>query len=591
MVSFTSLSAVALLIASGVIAAPWHSDINYHTHRARGVGANGVSLASYHPPTVFETYGINGAAFSIDDHSPEGLAKSFLQEKLRVTADAFTRHAGHTHDGVSYEYFTQNINGIPVGNAVANVAMKDGKVVSYGSSFIEPKNVGPKEPTIDREKGIAFAEEVVGGKWNQSPVKLEYIARDDGSCALTYVVQVVGSDGSWKELYVSAYDGKLLNVVDFVADSSYHVVPLNCQDPTQCYEVVTNPEDSEASPEGWHDKTLISSVTAGNNVISYKNLPLSITAQSTSNYTYDYPYDPKKDPEQDPNVDAARVNTFYVVNKMHDLAYQYGFTESAYNFQDDNFDKGGKGNDRVLVSVQDASGKNNANFATPPDGVGGQMRMFTWNMTSPNRDGALENDIIVHEYTHGISNRLTGGGTGRCLQTLEAGGMGEGWSDAMAELTEAKSTPLPNFTLGSYVTGKQGGIRSHPYSTDMNVNPLTYGSLSSKNEVHAIGELWAVILHDLLSHCVKEYGIGKLDPSEEMGNSIVLHLIMDGFSIQPCNPTFIDAREAILQADRNRYEGKYKCDIWEAFARRGLGKGAQKGKYEDNFDLPQECVR
>jgi len=35
--------------------------------------------------------------------------------------------------------------------------------------------------------------------------------------------------------------------------------------------------------------------------------------------------------------------------------------------------------------------------------------------------------------THGVTNRMTGGGTGRCLQTTEAGGMGEGWSDAMAE--------------------------------------------------------------------------------------------------------------------------------------------------------------
>lgn len=76
------------------------------------------------------------------------------------------------------------------------------------------------------------------------------------------------------------------------------------------------------------------------------------------------------------------------------------------------------------------------------------------------RDGALENDIVSHEVrhchaagllhyshghytdqnmrdgtqnTHGITNRLTGGGTGRCLQTNEAGGMGEGWSDAFAE--------------------------------------------------------------------------------------------------------------------------------------------------------------
>lgn len=44
----------------------------------------------------------------------------------------------------------------------------------------------------------------------------------------------------------------------------------------------------------------------------------------------------------------------------------------------------------------------------------------------PQRDGALENDIVIHEYTHGITNRMTGGGTGRCLQTTEAGGMGEG---------------------------------------------------------------------------------------------------------------------------------------------------------------------
>lgn len=44
----------------------------------------------------------------------------------------------------------------------------------------------------------------------------------------------------------------------------------------------------------------------------------------------------------------------------------------------------------------------------------------------------MENDILIHELTHGITNRLTGGGTGRCLQTTEAGGLGEGWGDAMA---------------------------------------------------------------------------------------------------------------------------------------------------------------
>ncbi len=52
--------------------------------------------------------------------------------------------------------------------------------------------------------------------------------------------------------------------------------------------------------------------------------------------------------------------------------------------------------------------------------------MYIWTLTTPNRDGGVQNDIIVHEFTHGITNRLTGGGTGRCLQTTEASGMGEG---------------------------------------------------------------------------------------------------------------------------------------------------------------------
>jgi len=54
-----------------------------------------------------------------------------------------------------------------------------------------------------------------------------------------------------------------------------------------------------------------------------------------------------------------------------------------------------------------------------------------------------------HEYTHGISNRLTGGGTATCLQTTEAGGMGEGWSDAMADWLEQKTSTVVDFTLGN----------------------------------------------------------------------------------------------------------------------------------------------
>ena len=82
---------------------------------------------------------------------------------------------------------------------------------------------------------------------------------------------------------------------------------------------------------------------------------------------------------------------------MHDIAYKYGFSETAFNFQNDNFNKGGKGNDRIIISVQTTPGADNSAFTTLPDGVNGQMRLYLFDYTSPMRDAALENDIVVHE--------------------------------------------------------------------------------------------------------------------------------------------------------------------------------------------------
>ena len=64
----------------------------------------------------------------------------------------------------------------------------------------------------------------------------------------------------------------------------------------------------------------------------------------------------------------------------------------------------------------------------------------------------------MHEFTHGTTNRLTGGGTGLCLQTTEAGGLGEGWSDTFAFVTEQKSAKPVDFVVGPYVFNNLGGL-------------------------------------------------------------------------------------------------------------------------------------
>jgi extracellular elastinolytic metalloproteinase len=61
---------------------------------------------------------------------------------------------------------------------------------------------------------------------------------------------------------------------------------------------------------------------------------------------------------------------------MHDLSYQYGFTEAAGNFQNVNFGKGGVEGDPVIATVQDPWGVNNAAFFSPPDGQSGELKMY-----------------------------------------------------------------------------------------------------------------------------------------------------------------------------------------------------------------------
>ena len=92
-----------------------------------------------------------------------------------------------------------------------------------------------------------------------------------------------------------------------------------------------------------------------------------------------------------------------------------------------------------------------------------------------NRDSDLDAGVIVHEYGHGVSNRLTGGPSAAgCLTGDEQ--MGEGWSDCyglmmtMHEDDEGET----GRGIGTYVQFEDidgPGIRTYRYSTDLSCEP------------------------------------------------------------------------------------------------------------------------
>jgi len=160
----------------------------------------------------------------------------------------------------------------------------------------------------------------------------------------------------------------------------------------------------------------------------------------------------------------------------------------------------------------------------------------------------------------------------------------------MAEWTEHTSSAVPDYVLGQYVINSAAGIRTHPYSTSTSVNPLRYSNVKTLTEVHRIGEVWANILHNVYAALVSAHGwsaTARTNPTGTEGNIVFLHLFIDALALQPCNPTFVTARGAWIQADVNRYAGANKCILWNAFASRGLGVGA--AGFTDSSAVPAGC--
>ncbi|MBF6608559.1 MAG: T9SS-dependent M36 family metallopeptidase, partial [Flavobacterium sp.] len=211
-----------------------------------------------------------------------------------------------------------------------------------------------------------------------------------------------------------------------------------------------------------------------------------------------------------------------------------------------------------------------------------------------NADGDFDNNIIAHEYGHGISTRLIGGAANSgCLQNAEQAG--EGWSDWIALMMQLKAgdvgtaaNGIASFSSNQPIDG--GGIRTFPYSTDMSINPLTFAD-SNTTLTHDRGEIMAATLWDLTWAYVNKYGFDPNVFTGTGGNNKVMQLVIDAFKLVPCSPTFIEYRNAIIAADAATTSGADFCMIWEVFARRGMGVNASSGSRTNAMDQVEDFTQ
>ncbi|HYP27044.1 MAG TPA: M36 family metallopeptidase [Blastocatellia bacterium] len=550
--------------------------------------------------------------------SPDKVARGFLAahtEMFGLTRRDVRRMKLENVDpdgSTTFLSYNQTIDGIPLFQGQVQVAVNtSGEVLSVMEGMVIPNGRVNTTPELTEEAAMVRAFNYAGrevsdsfevvdarverggratyrnplGPNHEDTMSELRVMRVGDRGVLVWQMFVDAGPSEWYAICVDANTGALLYRYNLYAHAAQGTV------------YTQHPSFSGRTLESFVGDTIIntaagwmgtSTVTTGNNVEAYLDTdannspdPNNTTGLSNghaiaANQDFTFPFVTGVDPRtQRP---AVVTNLFYFCNIAHDFHYRLGFTETARNFQTNNFGRGGVGNDSVRAEAQDGSGTNNANFATPSEGQRPRMQqyLFTQGTTSlaDDRDSSQDGDVVMHEYGHGVSNRLVGGGSTGCVGGTQAGAMGEGWSDYWA------ITFYNDGRVGDYATGNTvAGIRRAAYTVPANPVHDSYADIGAGGfQVHRDGEVWAATLWDLRT---------------TLGAAVTDRLVLEGMKFTPCSPSFLNARDGILQADQAVNGGANRCTIWTVFARHGMGVSAVGNNGTTHVaasDVPTDCA-
>ncbi|CAN5724903.1 hypothetical protein BH18ACT15_BH18ACT15_12060 [soil metagenome] len=522
-------------------------------------------------------------------------------------------------EGTHHLSWTQTVNGVPLfGNGLRANVTRNGRLINVLGSPVSGLGDVSTKPRLAGSSALAAARADVGGRPSTPLDRASLVLFQTlGGTHLGWQTIIMSSPTAYLHV-IDAQTGRILYRKSLTDDANGRVfeywpgatrggvqrtVSFNKQGwlaPNQRSRLIGN------NTYVWSDVNDDNAPQSSENVPaatdrswSYRLRPFHTPAGGPScTKTFKCSWNPNKSRSWTANRKQNATQVFYYVNKFHDhlAARPIGFTEAAGNFEQVNSSGQGKGGDSVLAQPDDGANLDNglpdgghvdnANMATPPDGISPIMQMYLFHQPhSGNADpflasnGGDEADVVYHEYTHGLSNRLVVDANGiSTLNGAQAGAMGEAWSDwyALDFLNNLGFQPDPpragNVLVGRYVSKNARLIRTQaldcpvwarasrcPGTSLVGPGGYTYadfGKIIGQPEVHVDGEIWGETLWDIRS---------------ALGSRLTEKLVTRAMELAPANPSFLDMRNAILQADVVTNGGRAHNRLWRLFAHRGMG--------------------
>jgi extracellular elastinolytic metalloproteinase len=534
-----------------------------------------------------------------------------------------------TH-GMTHLVFEQRAGGIPVlgGEVHANVA-HDGRLINLlgapvpdlPAARVPAARMGARAalhasrrfqplPSVSRRTRTAGAPQHLAPRYRGSRSAHLVLVEAAGKLRLAWRQLATGPDGRAYDVLSDAGTGRVLrtrsltHASDALVHEHYPGAPIGgTQQTTDISAYVSEP----GGPVLFGDYAFVYADVDDDDFVGQgEDIPPS------SGDDYHYPYTPFPDVPggncppapvhcswdfTDPfswqvNLDQSAVQAFYFANRYHDhlRAMPIDFSPAKGNFE---------GEDRVWINTHDGAlldaglpdtaHQNNAFMHVPPSGP--PLMAFFLHQPTP-RDafasvnGADDAHLVYHEYTHGLVERLTADASG--VGSLR-GAQGDAMNEGFADWYGADFLTKEGFIVDGPASGevRHGGYRdmganisrTQPFDCPVGVvhtdcpgtdgagpGGYTYGDLGNVigfPESHADGEIWTQTLWDIRRRLIAEHGTA-------LGTEWAEALVTLGMELSPLDPSWLNMRNAILQAD-TVLAGDHSDLLWSAFAARGMG--------------------
>jgi hypothetical protein len=601
----------------------------------RSLGSQGVVEFDAATGTPRFVGKLNGFLTGRSDRSPRAIALGYVRahdDVFGLDADdleALELVSERTSlDGVRHLRWAQTYEGIPaMENGLVVNAFEDGRILNVLGSPVPDLSAPSTEPGISARAALAKALDDVGAPAGAPPAgrsegrsrKTRFAGGHSAELAILneagdgrLVWRLVANDrGRMYDVAIDARSGRVMRRKALFADANalvHEFHPGAANGGTQVSKNITgylSDGTQSAALTGpfahvWRDidggfDVDASEEVAANSVNDY-DYPFTAfnSVSGCDSYAGYCSWNPATPFSWQTNDEQNATQVFWFVNNFHDHLENtpaIAFNDAAGNFEDTDAVNAaanlGADTDPGTPGLPSDAFVNNAFMSTPPDGQPPFMGMFLERSPFLAVNTGDDASTVYHEYTHGLSNRLVVDAMGvSTLISFQATAMGEGWSDwyAMDYLVEQGLAPDTaadgEVKLDQYDSPDLNIVRTQPFdcpvgSADPDCPGLDgppnggytyddYADVYGFPEEHGDGEIWVETLWDLRNELTADHGAPT-------GIARARSIVTRAMELAPADPSFLDMRNAILQADEAGLAGADEATIWQVFAERGMG--------------------